>query len=150
MDVNDTEYYKKFPAKLKEALLSGKVKFTDTTQSDYADKTVYRGVKYTEQKQTITIEDFLSKIELKEKRPMIVADENNISSYSCSCFEDMKEMEMQAKFPRKNCAIAKGIISKNYGPIDVNKKTTHVDFYLYDNVDPSKEFEVIKVWEKNG
>lgn len=62
----------------------------------------------------------------------------------------MDEMHQQTKFPNKNKAIAKGIIKCEYGPIVINELTSHVDWYLYNNVDPSKEFEVIEKWEENG
>ena len=79
-----------------------------------------------------------------------MADDSKISSYSCSCFLNVDELHMQTKFPSKNKAIAKGIIKKEFGPIDVNEGTSHVDLYLFDNVDPSSGFEVVEVWEKNG
>ena len=59
-------------------------------------------------------------------------------------------MRTLAKFPRKNKAIAKGKIKKEFGPIDVNNKTSHIDLYLFEGIDPSDEFEVIEEWEKNG
>lgn len=59
-------------------------------------------------------------------------------------------MRVCAKFPRKNKAIAKGIIQKEYGPIDINNATSHVDWYLFDEIDPSEKFEVVEKWEKNG
>ena len=43
-----------------------------------------------------------------------------------------------------------GKIKKEFGPIDVNNKTSHIDLYLFEGIDPSDEFEVIEEWEKNG
>lgn len=81
---------------------------------------------------------------------MKIAWEGRISSYSCSCFLNLEEMHMNAKFPRKNKAIAKGVIRKEFGPIDINNDTSHVDLYLYEDVDPSDEFEVVEEWGENG
>lgn len=57
---------------------------------------------------------------------------------------------MLTKFPSRNKAIARGLIKQEFGPIDVSEKTSHVDLYLYNNIDPSDEFEVVEKWEKNG
>lgn len=81
---------------------------------------------------------------------MIAADDSNISDYSCSVYTNLDEIHQQAKFPRKNKAVAKGIIKNSFGPINMSKETSHIDLFLFDNVDPSNEFEVIEIWEKNG
>lgn len=146
----DIEYYNRFPLLLRKALIERKVEFPDCLERDYSDLSVYRGVKYSKQKDYIEKEDFLSNIERKQNNPMVPADSDDIRDYSCSCYTDLNEMRMQAKFPRRNHAIAKGNIKKEFGPIFIDANTSHVNLYLFDNVDPSKEFEVIEKWEKNG
>lgn len=148
--MTNLEYYKRFPVILRKALTEGKVIFPNTIKKDYSDICVYRGVKYNISKIEIDRTDFLSYMELKENNPMIMADETKINSYSCSCFLNLSELHMQTKFPSKNKAIAKGIIKQEYGPIDINEDTSHVDLFLFEDVDPSCEFEVIEKWEKNG
>lgn len=150
MTTVDLEYYKRFPVTLKNALFCGKVRFPSTLQKDYNDLCVYRGVKYTSEKKTINKTDFFSYIELNKDNPLKMADDSKISSYSCSCFLNMDELHMQTKFPCKNKAVAKGIVKKEFGPIDINESTSHVDLYLFDNADPSNDFEVVEIWEKNG
>lgn len=145
----DIDYFNRFPNVLKKALISGKVSFPETLQKEYEDLNVYRGVKYNSDKTFIDKSDFLSYMEL-EKNPMIPIDENDISSYSCSVFLNIDELHMITKFPRKNKAVARGTVKPEYGPVDINELTSHVDLYLYDNADPSDQFEVIEVWEKNG
>ena len=146
----DIEYYNRFPLCLKNALLSGRVKFPSDIQKEYEDLVAYRGVKYSNNKTNIEKSDFFSNMERNALNPMVPADADAISSYSCSCFLDIDEMRIHAKFPRKNAAIAKGIIRKDFGPIDINTDTLHVNLYLFDGIDPSNEFEVIEKWEKNG
>ncbi len=146
----DLEYYNRFPGLLKNALIKGKVIFPDTLICEYSDMEVYRAVSYTKEKTRIDKSDFASKMELKLNNPMVVAFEDEVTSYSCSCFLNMEQMRIHAKFPRRNKAIAKGIIKKEYGPIDKNNDTSHVDSYLFEDVDPSDGFEVIEKWEKNG
>ena len=89
-------------------------------------------------------------MELKKINPMIPADDSRITSYSCSLFMNIDELHQLTKFPNKNKAIAKGLIRSKFGPIDINEKTSHIDLFLYDNIDPSSEFEVVEKWEKNG
>ncbi len=146
----DMEYYNRFPTVLKNALINGTVKFPDSLQCEYEDLVVYRGVSYSKNKTTIDKSDFLSNMERNLINPMVPVDSKNISSYSCSCYLNIDEMRMCAKFPRKNKAIAKGIIQKEFGPIDINHATSHVDWYLFDEIDPSEKFEVVEKWEKNG
>lgn len=126
----DVGYYNKFPTVLKNALISGKISFPTSLQREYSDLEVYRGVRYSKTKTIIDTSDFASNIERKLKNPMVVADENNISSYSCSCYMKIEAMHIYAKFPRKNSAIAKGIIKKEFGPIDIIM-IHHILIYTY-------------------
>lgn len=149
MPIN-VEYYKKFPIVLRSALLKGEVAFPDSLNKEYDSLIVYRGVRYNSIKTEITKDDFCSNVEQMLKNPVIVADTEDISSYSCSCYLEVDAIRLYAKFPRKNKAIAKGVITKEFGPIDINNDTSHIDLYLFDNVDPSNNFEVVERWRKNG
>ena len=82
------EYYNKFPTILKDALKNKKVVFPNSLQYKYEQLHVFRGVKYTKTKTAIDKSDFFSHIE--RNNPMIVADDNNISSYSCSFFMNIE------------------------------------------------------------
>lgn len=148
MGINDgggnIEYYKRFPATLRDALLSRRVEFPATIRKEYEDLVVYRGVKISKNKSEIDKSDFMSNVERKKQNPLVVADEDRISSYSCSCFMNIEMMKIIAKFPRKNSAIARGIIKDDFGPIDINEDTSHVDLFLFDMVDPSMCFEVVE------
>ncbi len=143
-------YYNRFPTVLKDALISEKVRFPNSLQCEYEELCVFRGVRYTATKTAIDKSDFLSYMELKKINPMIPADDSRITSYSCSLFMNIDELHQLTKFPNKNKAIAKGLIRSKFGPIDINEKTSHIDLFLYDNIDPSSEFEVVEKWEKNG
>lgn len=145
MDTIDVKYYERFPSVLQNALLSGKVCFTATLKQRYESLIVYRGVKYTKNKTFIDKNDFKSNIERKMENPFVTACEDKIESYSCSCYLNMDEMKMYAKFPRKNKAIAKGLIKQEDGPIDIDDSTSHVNLYLFENVDLSDRFEVVEI-----
>ncbi|MBR1702181.1 MAG: hypothetical protein IJ716_09540 [Lachnospiraceae bacterium] len=146
----ETECYNKFPKVLRDALRNEKVMFPQTLRWEYEDMAVYRGIRYTKQKSFVDKSDFCSNIERHLANSMVPADDHDIGSYSCSCFMDIDQLRLIANFPRKNYAIAKGMIKKEFGPIDVNDETSHVHLFLYENVDPSGEFEVIEKWEQNG
>ena len=143
-------YYNRFPTVLKDALISEKVRFPNSLQCEYEELCVFRGIKYTATKTAIDKSDFLSYVELKKINPMIAADDSKINNYSCSLFMNIDELHQLTKFPNKNKAIAKGRIRSKFGPIIINEETSHIDLFLYDNVDPSNEFEVVEKWEKNG
>ena len=143
-------YYNRFPTVLKDALISEKVRFPNSLQCEYEELCVFRGVRYTATKTAIDKTDFLSYMELKKINPMIPADDSRITSYSCSLFMNIDELHQLTKFPNKNKAITKGLIRSKFGPIDINEKTSHIYLFLYDNIDPSSEFEVVEKWEKNG
>jgi len=140
------DYYLRFPSVLRNALKEGKVGFPKDLETEYGSEEVYRGVKYTENKKKITQEDFKSQME----KGLPGFSETDIKSYSCSCFRDLEELHMAVHFPKKGRAVAKGIMRSEHGPRVREKGTTHIHWYLYDEIDPSDEFEVIEVWEKNG
>lgn len=142
----DNEYYERFPTVLRNALISGQVEFSQDVLFEYENMSVYRGIKYGKNKIKIDKTDFYSHVE----RNIPGVDRNDISSYGCSCFEDLEELHMITKFPRRNKAIAKGTIKERFGPCKKSNKNTHVDLFLYDNIDISGEFEVFEKWEENG
>lgn len=144
------EYYNKFPTVLRDALKCGKVQFPNSLQCRYEELSVFRGVKYTKNKTEIEKSDFFSQIERKKINPMVMADDSNIADYSCSVYINLEELHQRTKFPNKSMAIAKGTIKNVFGPINMNKKTSHIDLFLFNNVNPSNEFEVIEIWGKNG
>ena len=145
MDTIDVKYYERFPSVLRNAFLSGIVCFSATLKQRYENLIVYRGVKYTKSKTFIDKNDFRSNIERKMRNPFVTAYEDKIESYSCSCYLNIDEMKMYAKFPRKNKAIAKGLIKQEDGPIDIDDDTSHVNLYLFENVDLSDRFEVVEI-----
>ena len=144
------EYYKRFPIDLRTALIENIVTFPETLQQEYEERVVYRAIKYNSKKTCIDQSDFASYIEKRAENPMIPVDDSNISSYSCSCYMDLDKLHIFTKFPTKNKAVAKGSICDEIGPVVIDKKRSHVDWFLFEGVDPSDRFEVIEKWEKSG
>lgn len=136
------EYYQRFRAVLREALVEGRVEFPKNIQKNYSDIVAYRMVRYTEQKKEIVLSDFESQVE--RGVPGLTPDDySDIKKYSCSLFCDDNEAMLALHLPRRNKKLAKGEISDIYGPCIYEEDTSHVHLFLYDGVDPSGRFEVI-------
>lgn len=144
MNEMDIKFYEKFPPALKNALINKGLDFPDNLEKEYNDVIVYRGVRYNKNKREIVLADFESNIERKLKNPSVYADEDDIEYYGCSCYEKMESIKKFANYPRKNYAIAKGIVKKSFGPICRNKSTTHINLFLFKDIDPSEYFKVVE------
>lgn len=133
-----TNSFDRFPRVLREALESGKIEFPKNTQWKYEDRKAYRGVRITDKKTTIDKTDFKSQVESDEM------DSEDLSEYSCSCFENMQDLKIAFHLPRKNKGIAEGFVKKECGPIVLSDKDSHINWFLFENADPSKEFQIIE------
>lgn len=89
-------------------------------------------------KESIDRTDFLSQAE----RKLPDTDYEDIGSYSCSCFEDLEELELAFKLPRKNKAIAIGRIREINGPIWKNKEDSHIHWFLYKDANAVEDFHI--------
>ncbi len=141
------EILNKFPCVLKNALYSKKVTLPDNVEFKFDDFIGYRMISRKVNDDTpINKNDFLSQAELKEiGKPLARGiDINDISFYSCSLFKDSKQLQIILHLPRKNKKAIKGIIKMQNGAIRQNAETSHIDWWLYDDVNVSKDFEVIE------
>lgn len=135
----DEEYYLQFPSVLKKALQDRRVALPDGLKKHYAPLHVFRAIRYKiGMKEEITKEDFLSQAE----RNLPGTNFDDIGAYSCSCFEDVDELVVALHLPKKNKAIAAGMMICESGARLDDSGWTHRHWFLYDNVDPSKDFEV--------
>lgn len=133
------EYYDRFPTVLRKALNERKVKFPETLEKNYDSVVAFRGIRFiNDRKEAVDKSDFLSQAE----RRLPGVDYEDIGEYSCSCFENIDELLIAFSLPRKNKGIAKGKIRCENGPIIREKEGTHIHWFLYDEIDPSEEFEV--------
>ena len=148
----DEEYYLRFPSVLKKALLERKVVFGDHVFYKYEPIRAYRIIKRKSGDTTpIQLNDFKSYMEQLNDRGNSRSryiNENDISSYSCSFFNDLASLEKKFKgashIPNSNhYKIIEGYVKDDYGPCDMNEKTKHIDLWLYDMCDPSLEFKVL-------
>ncbi|WNY25197.1 hypothetical protein [Methanolapillus millepedarum] len=138
------DFYLKFPPVLKNALLEKKVKFGNVNEK-YEHFLAFRAIKRENESKPIQLQDFWSYAEIGYKGRHI--NENDISYYGCSLFtnrsELKKKMKIDVDLQNSSNKIIRGQVKDSNGPCTVNKKTTHVDWWLFDGCDPSSDFEVI-------
>ena len=148
MKVTD-ELLNKFPCVLRKAIESKGLEFADTTEIEFGDFEGYRLIRRNNQdKNTITIDDFKSQAEqIAMGKNLRNVDLDDIGSYSCSVNTEIEPLKLLFKLPKKNKKIAKGIIRSKYGILkrDIDKGSTHVHWWLFQDADPSGDFEVIEI-----
>lgn len=142
MEIMDEAYYLKFPSVLKKALQDKVVKFPEELEKSYETFHVYRGIRYKAgEKENVDKTDFLSQAE----RRLPGTDYDDIGEYSCSCFEKLEELRLAYSLPRKNKGIAEGTMSCEAGARWKDRNDmwdTHWHWFLYDDIDPSRDFKV--------
>lgn len=140
---------KKFPKLLKQALEKGIIEFPDDVKDVYCDVMAYRALSIVKgEPPQITRETFASQMELRalypEKRIFKDYDETDISNYSCSLYSDSNELNKAMHLPRQSKAVIKGLVRCSNGVMNHNLKTSHINWWLYDNHTAVKDFEVIE------
>lgn len=129
---------RKYSDKLQTALDDGTIELPPDIKTQFEPFSAYRAVTMKEPR-PLRREDFNSQIEKG-----VALDERNWESYSCSCFVNLDELNIAMHLPRKNKKIAKGTIRNDYGAIYCEGSDTHVHWFLYNDCDPSKMFEIIE------
>lgn len=131
----------KFPEKLQEKIKINEADFRENLIYNKNIDIVFRGVKYNKEKTKIMKEDFVANI-YKKGRPSLAENNSKIglTDFSCSVFTSLDDFHLYTSFPNKNKAVAKGNLKVEHGPYKLSKKTTHIDWFLYKDSDPSKDF----------
>lgn len=129
-----TLFINKFPSPLKEKLLSNEIEFPPETLYEYSKFPAFRGiVRNIDDTKPLCRDDMRSYAE-SGKKPRGV-NENSASYYSVSLFLNKTMLEQALKFPRPHKKIAEVIVFQEGGPQSINTSTSHVDWWLYENVD---------------
>ena len=120
----------------------------ETLVTEYERFLVYRGVKINTKKTAIDKTDFESQIERKLRRmPTVPLSEiegaRDWGKYSCSCFTEPDELNLALRLPAKGKRVAAGLVDEETGAYILNDGSTHVHWFIYDNKDPSQEFELV-------
>lgn len=136
----DVELCNKFPAVLRDKLLSNEIELPDTTQFEYDNLLTYRAVERdVDDNREITLEDFKSYFELgkKPKRPRGMSGDisKNPHYYGVSSFLNREIVEQKMKFPNPKKKMAVGYVYSAGGPQSTNDQ--HVCWWLYAGVDVS-------------
>lgn len=141
----------KFPKLFRQALEEKRIKLPDDVKDTYEPIKAYR-VLFLSKGETpeITKETFYSQIELNfyGKRASNKLDFNNVEYYSCSLFEDIKTIATIMKLPKWNRILICGMVKSENGIMNYNEKTSHINWWLYENHTAVEDFEVIEYVKK--
>lgn len=130
----DKDNYMKFPSILRTKIQAGEFTFPKNTKFEYEPIQGYRGIERKEGDNTpVTRKDFRSYAELKRRRRALNTEDPHY--YGVSLYLDKGSVENALKFPRIDKKIACGKVYQQAGPIEVNEKTGHICWWLYDNVE---------------
>jgi len=133
----------KFPATLREKIKNDGFVFPAQTEVEYSPFLAYRAITRKEgDLSEVTRNDFRSKAEKKEKKIRgKVIDQTDPAYYGVSFFKDkdiLKSKFVNAfKFPNPCKKIAVGFIKQEGGPQLTNEESTHVCWWLFEDVDLS-------------
>lgn len=129
----------KFPAVLREKLLSGEIELPDTAMFEHEKIHTYRAVERDEKDfHEVTRDDFKSYYELKKtpKKPRGRGNlEKDPSYYGVSSFLRKEIVEQKMKFPNPHKKMAEGYVYSEGGPQET--KDDHVCWWLYEAADVS-------------
>lgn len=140
----DIELYNCFPAVLKSKLQNGEVKFPDGTLFQYDKFYAYRGIIREAQDCTpVNKDDMKSYFDMGITPRGVASDPSNPSLYSVSLFRNFEDLKNIFKFPRPRKKVALGCVYAEGGPQKSSDSSSHVDWWLFENVDFSS-FEILE------
>lgn len=130
----------KFPSVMKKGFKEHGLSFSADVESEYEPLNAYRKItRKNFENCIITKDDFKSYPELGKPAPR--GRNIGIGFYSCSLNTSLDEIRVMFKFPGENKGIAEGYVKKENGPkLGPNNGHGHVDWWLYENAEPEKDF----------
>lgn len=135
-------YFLRFPSYFKDAIEKYDMEFPKDTSWEYDPQIAFRGIVCKNgESRTVNDSDFLSYAELG--RIPKGHDISEIEVHACSCFKTKKQLEVGFKLPRPDRRIIKGTIKDDKGWIHITSKSGHINWWIYENANPSESFEVI-------
>ena len=144
-------YYLRFPSVLRKALTERLVSLPSNLEKEYDTFTAFRAIRFRKnEKEKPFRDDFMSQIELKHAGNLTYSQysDDEIGNYGVSVFSNKDELCVGFKLPRKNKAIAQGIVIPDLGPVSRNTEDAHVLWFLFDNANPEEYFGVVEYYEK--
>ena len=140
----DEEVRKPYRQVLAEALKSGIIEIPRDILYEYEEKKdVYRVVKYTDEKTSITDEDFRAQAEIEAITRRSDYNPYDVRNYGCSFFMDEQMVDFIMHLPRKNKKKAKGLINQTFGPTTIEDENSHFMCFLFADAKLEEVFEVI-------
>lgn len=131
-----------------QSALDNKIVTLDDAKIEYKyeEIKVYRGITRKDKTPSdLNENDFLSQMEKSKKTRGIKVDELELSSYSCSVFTDIQDLERALYFPKPTKFIAESKISSDtnyFGPIG-RDDSSHINLWLEADAKPWEIFQYI-------
>lgn len=131
-----------------QSALDNKIVTLDDAKIEYKyeEIKVYRGITRKDKTPSdLNENDFLSQMEKSKKARGIKVDELELSSYSCSVFTDIQDLERALYFPKPTKFIAESKISSDtnyFGPIG-RDDSSHINLWLEADAKPWEIFQYI-------
>ena len=141
-------YCGRFPSVLRDAFMNEKDEVKQSVQYIYKAVKAYRAIDVNANKKNITQQDFESHVERKLREGKFKSLPKGFTYYSCSCFFTEQKLlekvtDLKNKIIKGKSKIAKGTLKFRNGPILVNKKKGHIDWFLFEKADVVGDFEFI-------
>lgn len=144
-------YLMRFPNAFREYLAKKKHKerFRNYVLFNYEKKVVYRAI---HGELSVTKEDFLNNIETADYYDLDSKPNESLECFGTSVNESLEMLEMQLKIPNKKLklvAVAKGLMSSQFGPASFDEDRPHHNWYLFEDCKEKLilEFGVEKTYE---
>lgn len=132
------EIYNKFPVVLRHKLINSEVVFPDKTMFSYEQFKAFRGIlREPEDHTPLNVNDMKSYFEEGKKPRGSKYNENDPSIYSVSLFRRLEDFANVFKFPKPGKKVAHGYVFMEGGPQLCSETSSHVDWWLFENVDLS-------------
>lgn len=148
------KYCDRFPSILRDAFIDGKAVMPHSSDDTwyvgyiYVATEAYRAIDVNDDKQNITQYDFESRVEKNIREGRFRSLPKGLTYYGCSCFFTEKSLlekvkNLKSRIDKGKSKIAKGVLKFRNGPILVNKKTEHIDWFLFEKADVIRDFKFV-------
>lgn len=136
------EIYNKFPVLLRSRLMAKEIELPEGTQFEYEKFMAFRGIlREPDDNTPLNIEDMRSYYELGKKPRGMWINANDPCLHSVSLFRSLEDVAAAFHFPKPGKKLAQGNVFAEGGPQYSSTVSSHVDWWLYENVDFS-DFEI--------
>ena len=130
------QIYSKFPVAFRNKLINQEIVFPDNTEFSYNKFLAFRGIcREVDDVTPLNRGDMRSYFEEGKVPRGAGGNVSNPSLYSVSLFREFIDFKNAMKFPRPRKKVAQGYVCCEGGPQLSSETSSHVDWWLYEDVD---------------